>query len=94
MTEREFITRGEAEQLMERAAERGARRVLQDIGVDAEGEWLETQKDLSHLRKMREGSEQIQRYATRFIVAAAVSGLVWAAWQGIKAALRVKGGGP
>lgn len=92
MDDREYITRDEAEHLMEDAAERGARRVLKQIGVDAEGDWKAVQADMQHLRQSREGSDMVRRWGKRAAVTAFVSSLGWLIWQGIVQALRGAGG--
>lgn len=94
MTEREFITREEAERLMEEAAEkgaeRGARKVLQDLGMDHE-DWRNQQADMRYLRDLREGSEQIKRWGMRAMVMAFIPGVLWLIWQGIRQAIRGAG---
>lgn len=42
------------------------------------------QADMIYVRKAREGSEEIQKWARRSAVSAAVSGLLFSLWQGIK----------
>lgn len=95
MTDREFITREEAERLMETAAEKGAekgaRKVLQDLGIDRD-DWREQQADMRYLRELRQGSDQIKRWGVRAVIMAFVPGLLWIAWQGIRQVIRANGG--
>lgn len=90
MSEPDFLTRAEAERLMTQAVERGARKVLQDIGIDTH-EWKEQQADMRYLRQWRVGSEQIKTWGARAAITAVVTGSLWLVWQGIRAAFGLSG---
>jgi len=95
MADREFITREEAQRLMaeaaEKGAEKGARKLLQDLGIDRH-DWREQQADMRYLRDMRQGSEQVKRWGTRAAVMAFVTGFGWLLLQGIRQFIRANWG--
>lgn len=77
---------------IEKAAERGARRALQDIGIDAESDWREAQADMRYVRQSRLGAEKVKSWAARGAVTTAVAGFLWLVGHGILAAIKSKTG--
>jgi len=66
--------------------------ILTSFGIE-EGDRVELRKDFTHLRSWRRSVEQAQSITFRIVVTTIVTGLVGAAWLGIKAVLSLKGGG-
>lgn len=65
------------------AVREGIEDTLTKYGVDT-ADPNAMQADMLYLRKSRAGSDEIIKWTKRSCVAAAVSGLVVALWQGIK----------
>ncbi len=54
------------------------------IGIDADEDYKETQKDFVFLRDQRKGAEQTMLFIKRGSITIIVTGLFWAVYQGIK----------
>ena len=65
---------------------------LEKLGIDVD-EVHEAQADFLWVRKQRKGAEELGRWTRRGLVGAAVSGIAWAVWEGLKAAFILKTGG-
>ena len=66
--------------------------ILTSFGIE-EDDRKEFKRDLDHLRRWRKSVEQAQTATFRAVVTVIVTGLVGAAWLGIKTILAIKGGG-
>jgi len=60
--------------------------ILTSFGIDEEDR-KELRADFNHLRRWRKSVEQAQSYTFKAVITIIVSGLVGAAWMGIKIAL-------
>ena len=77
-----------------RIVKESVRETLTAMGVDVSSPdaLIALQRDMSWVRRTRQGSEDMGRRARLAAVGAALSGLTFLLWEGIKAALRIKGG--
>jgi len=91
MTDNQYVMRDELRDELKRAAHDGVREALKEVGIDADDDWREVQKDMAHLRKSREGSEALTRWAkyaaVTTSVGACVSGAIYAFGQGVADAI-------
>lgn len=67
------------------------RETLRELGIDPE-DFRGHQRDMAFVRRQREGAEQITRWSKRACVGAVVAGGIWLVVEGVKTALRIKGG--
>lgn len=51
------------------------------------------QADFAHMRRAREGAEEVARIVRRSALMVAIGGLLWVIWEGLRLALRVETGG-
>jgi len=79
----------EFEAMLERAAERGARHALSDVGLDGP----EAARDISELRSLLDAFNEAKKTAGLTIVRMLVTGLVLALLAGAFVKLKVFGGG-
>jgi hypothetical protein len=68
------------------AVQKAVAAILISFGIDEEDR-KELRADLQHLRRWRRSVEQAQRYTARAVITVIVTGLVGAAWLGIKVML-------
>lgn len=73
-----------SEQEIRAIAQEVAREVVREL-LDGPGVTVE---DLVYLRRQREGSQQLAAWIRKGAVMAAVSGSLWALWEGLKAGIR------
>lgn len=67
------------------------RETLRELGIDPE-DFRGHQRDMAFVRRQREGAEQVTRWTKRTCVGLLVSGFVWLVYEGVRSALRIKGG--
>ena len=79
----------EFESMLERAAERGARHALSEVGLDGP----EAARDISELRSLLDAFNEAKKTAWLTIVRMLVTGLVMATLAGAFVKLKVFGGG-
>ncbi|WP_374683528.1 DUF6127 family protein [Accumulibacter sp.] len=79
----------EFEAMLERAAERGARHALSEVGLDGP----DAARDLSELRSLLDAFNEAKKTAWLTIVRILVTGLVMATLAGAFVKLKVFGGG-
>lgn len=84
------VTENEVEQIVNRTV----LKTLTSLGVDMSTPEavLAVQADFAHIRKQREGAEEIAKWIKRSFVTTLVGGGLWALWEGIKLAIRAKSG--
>jgi hypothetical protein len=84
----------EIERIANRAAERAVADVFARLGIDSEDsdERRSIIEDFIYLRRQRQGSEEIVKWAKRGVLSIFLSAMAWVLWEGFKAAMRVKGG--
>jgi hypothetical protein len=89
-----YITLSQAElrEIIRETSEQTLTRTLKTYGFDTENP-LDQQADNQYTRRARKGSEQVATWIKRTTVGLAVTGGLWMLWEGLKAALKVKGGG-
>lgn len=83
------MPRDEFEELLERAAERGARHALSDVGLDGP----EAARDIQELRGLLDAFNEAKKTAGLTIVKMLVTGLVMALLAGAFLKLKLFGGG-
>ena len=83
------MPRDEFEELLERAAERGARHALADVGLDGP----EAAHDIRELRNLLDAFNEAKKTAGLTIVKMLVTGLVMALMAGAFLKLKLFGGG-
>lgn len=83
------MPRDEFEELLERAAERGARHALHEVGLDGE----DAAHDIRELRNLLDAFNEAKRTAGLTIVKMLVTGLVMALMAGAFLKLKLFGGG-
>ena len=83
------MPRDEFEELLERAAERGARHALADVGLDGP----EAARDIQELRGLLDAFNEAKKTAGLTIVKMLVTGLVMALLAGAFLKLKLFGGG-
>ncbi len=83
------MPRDEFEELLERAAERGARHALSDVGLDGE----DAAHDIRELRGLLDAFNEAKKTAGLTIVKMLVTGLVMALLAGAFLKLKLFGGG-
>ncbi len=83
------MPRDEFEELLEHAAERGARHALSDVGLDGP----EAARDIQELRGLLDAFNEAKRTAGLTIVKMLVTGLVMALLAGAFLKLKLFGGG-
>lgn len=83
------MPRDEFEELLERAAERGARHALADVGLDGP----EAAHDIRELRGLLDAFNEAKKTAGLTIVKMLVTGLVMALLAGAFVKLKLFGGG-
>jgi len=76
------------EQMLERAAERGARNALQGVGLDGE----DAAHDIRELRNLLDAFNEAKRTASMTIIKMVVTGLVMAILTGTLIKLKLFGG--
>jgi hypothetical protein len=76
------------EQMLERAAERGARHALQGVGLDGE----DAAHDIRELRNLLDAFNEAKRTASMTIIKMVVTGLVMAILTGTLIKLKLFGG--
>ncbi|WP_374690328.1 DUF6127 family protein [Accumulibacter sp.] len=88
---RQLVTlpQDEFEAMLERAAERGARHALAEVGLDGP----EAARDISELRSLLDAFNEAKKTAWLTIVRMLVTGLVMATLAGAFVKLKVFGGG-
>lgn len=79
----------EFEAMLERAAERGARHALSEVGLDG----ADAARDISELRSLLDAFNEAKKTAWLTIVRILVTGLVMATLAGAFVKLKVFGGG-
>ena len=83
------MPRDEFEELLERAAERGARHALSDVGLDGP----EAARDIQELRSLLDAFNEAKKTAGLTVVKMLVTGLVMALLAGTFLKLKLFGGG-
>lgn len=83
------MPRDEFEELLERAAERGARHALSDVGLDGP----EAANDIRELRGLLDAFNEAKKTAGLTVVKMLVTGLVMALLAGTFLKLKLFGGG-
>lgn len=83
------MPRDEFEELLERAAERGARHALSDVGLDGP----EAARDIQELRSLLDAFNEAKKTAGLTVVKMLVTGLVMALLAGAFLKLKLFGGG-
>ncbi len=84
------LPQDEFEAMLERAAERGARHALSEVGLDR---GPEAARDISELRSLLDAFNEAKKTAWLTIVRMLVTGLVMATLAGAFVKLKVFGGG-
>lgn len=83
------MPRDEFEELLERAAERGARHALSDVGLDGP----EAARDIQELRGLLDAFNEAKKTAGLTIIKMLVTGMVMALLAGAFLKLKLFGGG-
>ncbi len=68
---------------------RAVHETLSALGIDAK-EPQELQADFLFLRKQRKGSEELSKWVRRSILTAALGGLCYALWEGLRQAVKIQ----
>lgn len=82
------MPRDELEEMLNRAAEKGALRALADVGLDGE----DAQTDIRELRSLLQALNIAKRAAWQTIVRVATTGLILALMAGVAIKLKLFGG--
>lgn len=72
------------------AVREGIDDALTRYGIDTEDPTA-MQADMVYLRKSRQGSDEVLKWVKRSTITVAISGMLVAIWQGIKAAIKMDG---
>lgn len=79
----------------EEEIKRVVRATLLEIGMNTSDPdaVTEMQEDFAHLRRSRKGAEEVGKWVKRGLIGSGISAGLYVAWEGIKSAVRLKGGG-
>jgi len=84
------LSQGDMEEMLERAAERGARHALHEVGLDGE----DAAHDIRELRNLLDAFNEAKKTAGLTVIKMLVTGLVMALLAGTLLKLKLFGGQP
>lgn len=94
MNDRDHLTRAQATEIAKEAAQETVKQLFErlDVDLDDPSDIRDLRADLAYSRRARVGSQKVTDHAKRALITAAVGGALYALWEGVRAAVRAKGG--
>jgi len=90
----EYITRHQAYAIAQRAGQSSAHEILTAIGIDVSSSEsiIQHQVDSAHLRRHRQGSENLAPHAKKAGIGFTIVAMLGTMWMGLQGIVKVKGG--